>query len=197
MSGASVFGRDLGLIHEVVVTGRKVGADRRFWVKLAHDKSLFGKVVNLVEKTRYIYRVTVDYTRNLEEMIRAGYYAWSSRGITEERFPVEVKEGTEDITVVLFHFSHGESTEEIVELLKQDEYSPATLPELLALGEARPEIQQDFPIVALGTISPERDVACLDYRDNSGLYERCLFLLPYENVWSKPYVRFAAVREAD
>ena len=44
------FGRDHGLIHEAVVTGRKVGAGQEFWAKLAHSKSLFRKVVELVDQ---------------------------------------------------------------------------------------------------------------------------------------------------
>ncbi len=43
-----VFGKDLGLIHEVIVTGRKVGAGKDFWVKLAHDENLFSRTVEFV-----------------------------------------------------------------------------------------------------------------------------------------------------
>lgn len=42
------FGKDHGLVHEAVVTGRKVGAGAAFWAKLAHDEALFGKVVEFV-----------------------------------------------------------------------------------------------------------------------------------------------------
>ena len=42
------FGKDMGLIHEVIVTGRKVGAGREFWARLAHDESLFQSIVPLV-----------------------------------------------------------------------------------------------------------------------------------------------------
>ncbi|MFH0814898.1 MAG: hypothetical protein V1902_02345 [Candidatus Falkowbacteria bacterium] len=41
------FGKDLGLVHEVVVTGRKVGAGRDFWARLAHDEAFFRRVVEL------------------------------------------------------------------------------------------------------------------------------------------------------
>ncbi|MCX6721559.1 MAG: hypothetical protein NT026_03110 [Candidatus Staskawiczbacteria bacterium] len=44
----SEFGKDLGLVHEAVVTGRDVGADKEFWAALAHNKELFGKVVAFV-----------------------------------------------------------------------------------------------------------------------------------------------------
>ncbi len=40
-----VFGKDLGLMSEVVVTGRKVGADRQFWSRLAHDEAKFREIV--------------------------------------------------------------------------------------------------------------------------------------------------------
>lgn len=42
------FGKDLGLVHEAVVTGRKVGAGPEFWSALAHDEGLFRKVVGIV-----------------------------------------------------------------------------------------------------------------------------------------------------
>lgn len=42
------FGDDLGLMKEVVVTGRKVGAGRTFYSRLAHNKALFGEVVAFV-----------------------------------------------------------------------------------------------------------------------------------------------------
>lgn len=40
-----VFGKDLGLMSEVIVTGRKVGADRQFWSRLAHDEEKFREIV--------------------------------------------------------------------------------------------------------------------------------------------------------
>src|SRR3989344_310817 len=42
------FGRDHGLVHEAVITGRKVGAGQEFWSRLAHDEELFRKAVELV-----------------------------------------------------------------------------------------------------------------------------------------------------
>jgi hypothetical protein len=48
------FGRDYGLIHEAVVSGRKAGAGREFWAKLAHDRTLFGKVVTFVRGAHFV-----------------------------------------------------------------------------------------------------------------------------------------------
>ncbi|MFA6039195.1 MAG: hypothetical protein WCV62_00510 [Candidatus Peribacteraceae bacterium] len=44
------FGRGIGLIHEVIVTGRKVGAGRAFYVALAHNENLFRRVVEFVSQ---------------------------------------------------------------------------------------------------------------------------------------------------
>ncbi len=41
---ASDFGRDHGLIHEAVITGRKAGWEANEWAKLAHDVSLMRDV---------------------------------------------------------------------------------------------------------------------------------------------------------
>ncbi len=44
------FGKDHGLIHEMIVTGRKVGAGREFYSALAHDEALFKKAVAFVAR---------------------------------------------------------------------------------------------------------------------------------------------------
>lgn len=41
------FGKDFGLVSEAVVTGRKVGADKKFWSRMAHDRNFFEKVIEL------------------------------------------------------------------------------------------------------------------------------------------------------
>ncbi len=45
----SNFGKENGLIHEAVVTGRNVGAGSDFWSKLAHDSQFFAQLVAVVE----------------------------------------------------------------------------------------------------------------------------------------------------
>lgn len=42
------FGYEHGLMHELIVTGRKAGATRDFYVRLAHDANLFRRVVGMV-----------------------------------------------------------------------------------------------------------------------------------------------------
>lgn len=44
------FGKDLGLVHQVVLVGRSVGADRNFWASLAHTSGLLEDVVEFVSQ---------------------------------------------------------------------------------------------------------------------------------------------------
>jgi hypothetical protein len=47
-SESSEFGKEVTLMGEVIITGRKVGADKSFWAALAHNEGLFTKVVTFV-----------------------------------------------------------------------------------------------------------------------------------------------------
>ncbi len=48
-----VFGREHGLVHEAIVTGRKVGAGRSFWKGLAHDEQFFQEVMLVARRFAY------------------------------------------------------------------------------------------------------------------------------------------------
>ena len=45
----SDFGKDISLVHEMIVTGRKVGAGSDFYAVLAHDEGLFHRVMEMVK----------------------------------------------------------------------------------------------------------------------------------------------------
>jgi hypothetical protein len=64
---ATQFGEDYGLVHEAIVTGRKVGAGKEFWAGIAHNESLFAKVVAfVVEALRVVFTLVADIERNME-----------------------------------------------------------------------------------------------------------------------------------
>jgi hypothetical protein len=50
-SAGEEFGKDHGLVHEALVTGRKVGAGREFWSLLAHNEYLFHLLVSWTQGT--------------------------------------------------------------------------------------------------------------------------------------------------
>jgi hypothetical protein len=63
--GASPFGKDLGLIHEVVVTGRGLGADVPFWADLAHDRVLFESIIGIHRGTHQISPILLPLNEEL------------------------------------------------------------------------------------------------------------------------------------
>lgn len=55
-SSASDFGRDNGLIHEVVVTGRKAGWGKDEWSKLAHNQKIMRQIADVLNGKAVIKR---------------------------------------------------------------------------------------------------------------------------------------------
>ncbi|MBI4098457.1 MAG: hypothetical protein HY437_00295 [Candidatus Magasanikbacteria bacterium] len=72
-----------------------------------------------------------------------------------------------DVELHLIHLGHDASTDAVLAELDRRNLRPAALPELLALGAKNPNLQKEFPLVALGSVwrywYGSRDVACLDY----------------------------------
>ncbi len=100
---ANEFGRDHALMHEVIITGRKVGADERFWARMAHNEGLFKETVVFVMKGVFYVVAQHDLT------------GW----ICVE--PVDAKDG--DFEPVLQEFLHEGETyckgEEMVKRAKE------------------------------------------------------------------------------
>lgn len=156
------------------------------------DNELARKIVDLV-RTRPAYNIVVDYNRSLADMIKAGKYDRVDSGINTEHFPLKGK-GKHELTAILFLFDrYIESDDAIVEMDKQG-YRPATIEELLALGEKYPKLPKEFPIIALGSVwrNPDGD------RSVPYLYwlilERNLNLGWFDDRWNAS-CRFLALRK--
>ncbi|MBI2097936.1 MAG: hypothetical protein HYT46_03330 [Candidatus Vogelbacteria bacterium] len=110
-----------------------------------------------VEKStvRPAYKLVVNYDQTLAEMIAAGRYDSVNSSITAEHFPVTGR-GQQAVEVELFHFGRVMSSEQVMAELDRVGYRPTRIEELLALGAARPDLQRQFPIIALG--SPWRNL---------------------------------------
>lgn len=64
------FGKDLGLVHEAVITGRKVGAGKEFWAALAENVELFPIFGSIARDVVLLKEVGVDpATQVCEEQI--------------------------------------------------------------------------------------------------------------------------------
>ena len=97
------------------------------------------------------YRIIVDYNRSLSKMIKAGNYDWFNDNITAKNFPLKGK-GKHELEAILFHFDRDIESEEAIAEMDKQGYRPGRIEELLALGGKYPNLQKEFPIVALGSV---------------------------------------------
>ena len=117
-------------------------------------------------------KLIVDYTKTVEQAIADGNYDWKNSDVTAKNFPIspEMIGKKVDISGRLFHFDRNIGSENAIKKMDSDGCRPATLMELLALGATHPELQKQFPIIALGSVWRTfigfRQVPYLDVNDN-------------------------------
>lgn len=139
-----------------------------------------------------IFRLAVDYSQSLEQMIATGRYDWTNSDITAKRFPITGK-GIMEFEARYFRFNRNISSEKAIEAMAEEGWEPAKIEHLLCFGEKYPDEQRKFPIVALGSVAEvdgSRRVPCLG-RVDSG---RDLCLGWFGRGWV-PDGRFLAVRK--
>ncbi len=71
------FGKDLGVMHEAAVTGRKVGLDKEFFASLAHDEGLFYRTIAFVKnggRNLYTPYLEAEYAIGTENFIGPEQY---------------------------------------------------------------------------------------------------------------------------
>lgn len=95
--------------------------------------------------------VTVGYGVSMAKMVKAGKYDWVNGNITQENFPSEGNR-TAEVDTVLVHLNKVASTDEVLRHLDSLGLRPATIAELMAFGVKYPEIQREFPVIALGSV---------------------------------------------
>jgi hypothetical protein len=187
MKKVSISVSDLKTVVEALETGE---------ITIADILALINKKDNQIKENTDEIALTVDYSCTVQEMINAGNYGWINNDITAKHFPLSTELNGKKVPVStkLFHFNHTISSKDATSEMDKAGYRPATLAELLALGEAHPELQKEFPIVALGSIwhdaDGNRDVPVLSF-DGS---RRKLFLNWFVNDWYVNF-RFLGVRK--
>ena len=141
------------------------------------------------------YPVSVNYDQTLKAMIKAGKYDWTNDNIVQMNFPHDKSRGIEEITIELIKYDADMESHDVITDLDSRGLRPATIEELCAFGASYPDVQRQFPMVALG--SPwayrygNREVPVLITSGSA----RILDLDWWSNRWLAPY-RFAAVRKA-
>jgi hypothetical protein len=156
------------------------------------DRDVFRKVLGL-NPLRPVYVVAMDYETSIEDLIRLGKYDWSNSDITTSHFPTK-RTGKTDVTIEPIHFNRSISSSDAIKELDRMGFRPAEGCEFLAFGSKYPDVQREFPIVALGSVWRHLGglhlVVCLN-RHAAGRRAHLSWL---EGGWDD-YWRFAAVRK--
>ncbi len=140
-----------------------------------------------------IYPISVNYDLSVEAAVKLGRYDWTNSDIADKNFPT-TRTGKAEVAVELIHFNRVISIKDALSELDKMGYRPAELHELLALGEKYPDVQREFPIVALGSVWQDLfGDRYVPYLDRHGS-KRDLYLNWIEVDWNE-FFRFAAVRK--
>lgn len=135
------------------------------------------------------YKLKAEKKKDIASLVKAGKYDWSNSNI--EKFPLDKKVAKE---IELVHFDRYISSEDAVKEMEAKGFVPATATDLLHFGIQYPNVQRDFPIVALGVVQQVDDnryVACL----YGGSSYRRLLVGRWDEDWYGHW-RFAAVRKS-
>ncbi|MEK7120035.1 MAG: hypothetical protein AAB824_00645 [Patescibacteria group bacterium] len=174
------------------IFGLGVLADLRDGDITKFNRDEFRRMVNLGSLSAPpFYGLLVNYSRSISKGIKAGHYDYANSDITDKNFPT-TQQGAQEVSVQPIHFNKTMSTDQVLAELDKMSLRPANLQELLALGEKCPDLQREFPIIALGSVWQDRhgirSCPCL-HRDGS---ERDIYLYWFGDDWSE-ICRFAAV----
>jgi hypothetical protein len=189
-----------GLVEKLVNALRERGVTDEEIHSLVTENgnALVGKIADAIaefvkQAKKIVYAIFVDYAISVEEMVKLGKYDWVNNDITTKNFSSK-RVGKAEMEVELIHFDRSISSEEVLKEMEKMSYRAAELHELLAFGAKYPNVQREFPVIALGSVWQDWDGG-RGVADLSGsASKRYLYLISFDNVWCS-YCRFAAVRK--
>jgi hypothetical protein len=150
--------------------------------KLIEGKSFSPKILKLF----------IISSLSLSDCIALGKYDWVNDHINEKNFPTKTKRDYE-VEYRIFHLNKYISSESAIAEMEKEGFKPGNILELLKFGDNQPELQRQFPIVALGSVwrnaNDGRIVPVLDYVGG----KRKLDLYRFGHDWLDRY-RFLGVR---
>ncbi|OGY41391.1 MAG: hypothetical protein A2Y82_00180 [Candidatus Buchananbacteria bacterium RBG_13_36_9] len=195
----SAFGTTFEIWKKIVDAVLSLGGNDEDIRRLLTDKSLAKKVAEVImaskQKVSEIYKVVFDYGLSLAEMIKLGNYGWFNDDITAKNFPLQGT-GKQESELLLVHLNRDVTTKEVLEYLNSQGLEPAKIEHLLAFGTTYPEVQREFPIVALGSsfVGDSGSRRCPYLSCSVGLRELRLPWVVDDNPWHGS-CRFVAVRK--
>lgn len=130
------------------------GTEKQIYYALKTDSSMIDEFAKLIVGSVITVKKNILHiiaSLSLEERIKRGNYDWTNSDINEGNFPenVSISYNTE---YELFHFNRSISSENAIKEIENKGFRPGNLVELLAFGEVYPELQREFPILALGSV---------------------------------------------
>lgn len=96
-----------------------------------------------------VYQLTIEANVSLEDRIVQGNYNEVDGNITQVNFPKAVVIKAYEGEFVLLHLAADASTEEVLAEITNRNLVPATLSELLALGQHHPDVQRGILITTV------------------------------------------------
>jgi hypothetical protein len=149
------------------------------------------KVIKVSFLIRCTFRVMVDETQIIENLVKMGKFNTSDDNIVSAKFPKPARCNKSEKEISNFHFGRDISSKNGIAEMNKACHKPATIFDLLSLAVKQPNIQRESTIVALGSIciiNGRRHVPCLYGNSN----HRGLSLDFFDEVWPSDY-EFAAV----
>lgn len=110
-------------------------------------------------QSRYIVStllLVVNYSRSIEDSVKAGCYNRTATDITDVNFP-STETGEREVETAMFQFGCTMSSKAIEAEMDKVGYRPATMKELLAYGEKNPNEQRKSSIIGLGSVAKPRN----------------------------------------
>ena len=99
----------------------------------------------------------IDETKSVDELVKAGEFDWVSDNITSANFPNPANGTAGNHELALFHFGKTMSSDAVKAEMDKEGYEPANAWDLLAFAKKEPNLQRQFPTVALKNVWQDPD----------------------------------------
>lgn len=196
VSTAGVF---LQLIEGIMAEVKEGGGNEEDVYEAAKSPATLKRIAILIVEAgvaKQTFKIVVDYSQTLQQMIAVGNYDFVHQEITADHFFVQMGV-PRAIEVVLFHFNRLISSDDAIAAMAKEGCRPATIEELLFLKVSQPGLKRKLT-VALGSRwrhpCGDLEVPILHWRVMPPSLNPRLQLYCLKHAWH-PDTRFVAVRK--
>lgn len=130
----------------------------------------------------------IDYKQSVDTLIKKGNYVGVDPYIGSTVFvknEVTPKDTVIQQTAILLNFNQTMTSKNVIDSMKIRGLRPATAQELYSLGMQYPELQREFDIIALGSVTKDARVPVLWESPFYELYDRDADLWIWSALWDQ------------